>query len=119
MTQAQQERREIITQDVLDAAFEWLLKSSDEIAAARANKIRKEFKARKVFARLFLTAPTGNVETRKMWATDHSEYEGAMEDVAIAEETWERCQDQRNRAELIIEAWRTQKASQRVIDRIR
>lgn len=108
----------MLPQEAVDMAFEWLLKSSEEIAAARANKIRKDYQARRVFARLYLKA-SGNVEARKMWATDHEEYAQAMENVAISEEVWERAQDQRNRATLIIEAWRTQSASQRALGSMR
>lgn len=109
---------ELISQQVVDAAFDWLLKSSDEIAAARGNKIRKEYKSKKVFSRLYLNAE-GSVETRKAFATCHPEYESAMEDVAIAEEVWSRLDDQRNRASLCLDAWRTEQASRRIIDRIR
>jgi hypothetical protein len=109
---------ELISQDVLDSAFNWLLKSSDEIASARGNSVRMEYKAKRVFARLFRHAE-GSVEMRKAFAMDHDEYAEAMENVAIAEETWERAKDQRNRCELILETWRTQEASQRAITRIR
>ena len=109
---------DLISEDVLDSAFQWLLKSSDEIASARGNQIRMEYKAKRVFARLFLKAE-GSVEVRKAWATDHDEYAVAMENVAVSEEVWERLKDQRNRAELVIEAWRSQTATKRVVDRIR
>lgn len=110
--------KQLITDQVLDGAFEWLLQSSDEIAQARANLIRAEYKVKAEFSRLYLKA-TGAVEARKAWAFSHPEYADAIERLAEAEGTWERAKDQRNRAEMIIEAWRTEQASRRVIDRIR
>lgn len=107
-----------IPEAAVNAAFDWLLSSSDEIAAARGNKVRKEYVAKRIFARMFKHAD-GNVEMKKAIAMDSEEYAQAMEEVAIAEETWERMSDQRNRAQIIIEAWRTSEASQRAIQRIR
>lgn len=108
----------IIPEEAVQAAFDWLLSSSNDVAAARANLIRAEFKAKKVHARIFLRA-TGSVESRKAQATDHPDYEEAMERVFVAEETWTRLQDQRSKAEAILEAWRTQEASQRAIRQLR
>ncbi len=107
-----------ISEEAVDAAFHWLLSSSEEIAAARGNKVRKEYLAKRVFARMFKHAD-GNIEMKKAIAMDSEEYAAAMEDVAIAEETWERASDQRNRAQIIIEVWRTSEASQRSIQRLR
>lgn len=110
--------RSVISDEAVEMGFHYLNTSSEEIAMARANQIRAEYKAKRVFAKLFLRAE-GNVESRKAWATDHEEYAEAMENVAIAESTWERMRDQRNRAELIIEAWRTAEASGRTIKNFR
>ena len=109
---------QIISDEAVEMGFSYLNTSSQEIAAARGNQIRMEYKAKRVFARKFLEAE-GNVETRKAAATDHSDYAAAMENVAVAEETWERMKDQRNRAELIIKAWQTAEASGRQIRSIR
>lgn len=108
---------QLLNQDVIDSAFQWLIASSDEIAMARGNVIRTEFKMKKVHARLYLQA-TGTIESKKAQATTHPEYEEAVENYAIAMQTWERAQDQRNRAELVIEAWRTASASERAIGRV-
>lgn len=112
------ESGQLITDEVLDAAFEWLLNSSQEIASARGNLIRAEYKTKRIFSRLFSNA-SGTVDQRKAYATDHPEYADAQEALAVAEEAWERAKDQRNRAELIVEAWRTEQASRRIVDKIR
>jgi hypothetical protein len=108
----------IITDEVAQMAFDYLNTESHAIGVARANTIRAEFKAKRVFARLFRQA-SGSVEARKMWATEQAEYEEAMEHYAVAVQNWENMQDSRNRAELIIEAWRTQEASGRQVRSIR
>ena len=110
--------RKIITDDAVEMAFKYLHSSSEEIAVARANRIRAEYQAKRVFARLFRHAD-GNIEMRKAYATDHDDYAAAMERVAKSDETWELMSDQRNRAELILEAWRTAEASERVIGKMR
>lgn len=107
-----------ISEAAVDGAFHWLLSASDEIASARGNKIRKEYIAKRVFARMFIHA-SGSIEMKKAIAMDSDEYAAAMEDVAVSEEVWEKMCDQRNRAQLIIEAWRTSEASQRAIQRLR
>lgn len=111
--------KQLITDDVLQSAFDWLVESSDNIASARANVVSKTHDAKAMHAKLFLNAPGSSVEARKAWATAHDDYGKAMAEVAIAEGTWALVQDQRAKAETIIEAWRTEQASRRIIDRIR
>lgn len=107
----------ILTQEQVQAAFDVLTKSSADAGAARAMVIRTEYKAKKVFARLFRAAPSGNVEERKAWATMHDEYEAAMMSYADAEERWEAIKDERNKAELVMEAWRTMSSNERTVMR--
>lgn len=108
--------RHWIPDEAIEAAFEWLKQSSEVVAAARVNVLRKEFMAKKVHAGLFRHAD-GSVEARKAWATDHEKYAQAMEEYFQAVEIWETLQDQRNKCEATIEAWRSQEASQRGVIR--
>ena len=110
--------RSVLTDEAVQMAFDYLKNSSEEIAVARANVIRSEYAAKRVFSRLFRKGD-GSVEMRKAYATDHDDYAEAMEHLAVAEETWERMRDQRNRAELILEAWRTAEASDRTVRNFR
>jgi hypothetical protein len=103
----------ILDDAAVEAAYKWLNESSEEIALARAEVLRKEFRAKKVFARLVLHA-AGSVEIRKAIATTHEEYEAAMEEYFEASRVWELMQDQRNRAETIGKAWQTAEASGRM-----
>lgn len=107
----------ILTPEQIQTAFDVLTSSSADMGAARAMVIRTEFRAKKVHARLFRSAPPGNVEDRKAWATSQDEYEAAMMAYADAEEKWEALRDARNKAELVMEAWRTLESSERRIMR--
>jgi hypothetical protein len=101
-----------LPEEAVEAAFQWLREASDVVAAAKVNVLRKEFRAKKVHAKLFRIAD-GSVDARKAWATDHPDYEQAMEEYFEASELWEQMLDRRNKCEATIEAWRSQEASQR------
>lgn len=103
----------LLTREQIQAAFEVLASPSNEIGAARANLIRKEYRVKRVHAKLMRQAPEGSVEMRKAWATDHDDYAAACDDHAEAEGEWERLKDQRNKAELVMEAWRTMSSNDR------
>jgi hypothetical protein len=102
----------LITDDMAQAAFDWLASNSDDIAHARGAQIRTEYRCKKILAKEFLKAE-GSVEVRKAIATCSEEYADACEDHAAAEAQWEKLKDQRNKLELLIEAWRTQASNER------
>jgi hypothetical protein len=104
----------VVTPEIAQSAFDWLSTDSNDIALARANLVRAEFEAKKAYARAFKCA-VGAVESRKMDAMLDDGYGTAMERLAIAEGEWERQKDQRNRAQTILECWRTQQASERYL----
>lgn len=104
----------LLTREQIQAAFEVLAAPSNAIGAARANLIRKEYRVKRVHARLMRTAPEGSVEMRKAWATDHDEYQAACDEHAEAEGEWIALKDQQNKAELIMEAWRTMSSNDRM-----
>lgn len=108
----------MIPEEAVQAAFDWLQSRSEIVGAARANLVRADYKAKRVFARLVRTG-IGAVEVRKATAMDSEEYAEAMENLARAEEAWETLRDKRSKAEAILEAWRTQEASQRGIRNLR
>lgn len=110
--------RSVISDEAIEMAFTYLNEQSEQIGIARANLIRAEYKAKRVFARLFMVA-SGSVDSKKMWATDNDEYAAAVENIAVATQCWETMSDQKNRAELIIKAWQTAEASGRALRSIR
>jgi len=107
----------LLTHEQVQAAFDVLTSSSEAAGAARGMVIRTEYKAKRVFARLYLQSTEKTADARKAWATCHEEYDAACEAHAAAEDEWERLKDQRNKAELIIEAWRTMSSNERGIMR--
>lgn len=110
--------KQLISDKALDAAFDYLNENSDKIAAARANVLRMEYKVKAVKARLVLTAD-GAMGLREAYAVSSPEYAAVCEEHVKSVEAWEFATDQRNRAQYVIEAWRTENASRRAIDRIR
>ena len=102
----------LITQEMAQAAFDWLASNSDDVAQARGALIRAEYRVKKIHAKEFLKAD-GSVDVRKSVATCSAEYEDACEDHAAADAQWEKMKDQRNKFSLLIEAWRTQNSNER------
>lgn len=103
----------LITQEMAQAAFDWLASNSDDVAHARGALIRAEYRTKKVMAKEFLKADGGSVDARKAAATCSNAYQEACEDHAKAEADWEKLRDQRNKFELLIEAWRTMQSNER------
>jgi hypothetical protein len=74
--------------------------------------LRREYQVKQVYSRLFLKAD-GPVESRKAQACAHLDYIQACDNHAEAEGKLEAYRDTRNKAMLIIEAWRTQQSTDR------
>jgi hypothetical protein len=116
----------IITEELVQLAFDWLNQAPEHVAAKRVavmaaqRKIRRLEKAEKrVMARL-CRSMEGSVESRKWAALCHSDLEKAEVELdkaeAEAEERvgeWEAVLDQREKCKMVIEAWRTQSATNR------
>ena len=107
----------LLTEEQVQTAFDWLHENSERIGAARGMVIRTEYKAKRVLARKMLQAQ-GPEWQRKAEAACDPEYEAACEAHAHAEEQWEYLRDQRNKCELILEAWRTMSANDRGIRKV-
>lgn len=110
-------RRPLLTEKQIQSAFDLLNESGDEIGTARAMVIRLGYKVKAVQARLTRMAPESSLEAKKAWATAHAEYAEVCEQHAEAEGRWEKLKDQRNKAELILECWRTLSANDRGVVR--
>ena len=103
----------LISDDKVEAALEFLAASSDEIAAARAQRLRAEFKRKRIRAELIRKANEATVGAREAWAESHPEYAAACEEECIAVERDESLRDRRNGADVILEVWRTTQANAR------
>ena len=103
----------LVTDAMVEEALNYLSVSSDHIAAARAMRLRAEFKRKRVRAKLILESNQSSAIMREAWAEAHSLYYEACEDEVKAVEADEHARSERNKAETVIEAWRTENANQR------
>lgn len=103
----------LVTDDMIEAAIQYLAVSSDIIAASRGMRLRAEYNRKRVRAKLILQSAQTSATMREAWAEAHNDYEGACEAEAIAVEKDEYHRNERNKADVIIEVWRTQSATHR------
>lgn len=103
----------LVTDAMVEEALNYLSVSSDHIAAARAMRLRAEFKRKRVRAKLILESNQPSAIMREAWAEAHSLYYEACEDEVKAVEADEHARAERNKADTVIEAWRTQEATHR------
>lgn len=108
-----QKQGKLISDEWIENALEYLSTCSDKIAAARGQRVRSEFVRKQTRARLMLMSPESSAAMREAWAESHTDYIAACEEEAkaVEEDEWHR--SQRNKADTIIEAWRTEQASHR------
>ena len=105
--------KKLITDEWIEQALEYLANASELTAAARGQRVRAEFTRKQVRARLMLMSPESSAAMREAWAECHADYIAACEDEAKAVEADEWHRSQRNKADTVIEAWRTEQASHR------
>lgn len=103
----------LVTDEMVEEALNYLATSSHQIASARAIRLRAEFKRKRVRAKLILESNQPSAIAREAWAEAHSVYHEACEEEVRAVEADEHARAERNKAETIIEAWRTENANQR------
>ena len=108
----------IIKEEWVHDAVNYLLEASGPAAAAKGMVIRNDYNRRKVRAKLILEAPHSSHGMREAYAEAHADYEAACEALARSEEIYEGHRNERNKCELIIEAWRTQSATVRGLGRV-
>lgn len=106
-----------ISEKALDAAFDWLVENPSIVGMARGNVLRKHFQYKKVYAELFREA-NGSVAQKDAEVLVNPRYEAAYEEYVQAESHWEMLRDQRNKCQTIIEAWRSEEASTRFVDKV-
>ena len=103
----------LVTGEMVEEALNYLASSSDHIAAARAMRLRAEFKRKRVRAKLILESNQSSAIAREAWAEAHSLYHEACENEVKAVEADEYARAERNKADAILEAWRTENANHR------
>jgi hypothetical protein len=103
----------LVTDEMVEEALNYLATSSNHIAAARAMRLRAEFKRRRVRAKLILESNQPSATAREAWAEAHSLYHEACEEEVRAVEADEYARAERNKADTIIETYRTEEATRR------
>ena len=103
----------LIGPDKVEAALNFLATASDDIAAARAMRLKAEYTRKRTKAELIRRANESSALMRDAWAETHPEYQRACEAEVEAVRADEYLRDRRNTAEVLIEAWRSEQANQR------
>ena len=104
----------IVSEEKLEKALNFLSDSDDEFAEAKANMLRAEIRVDRAKARVFVTE-TGSVEERKAKARISEAVTGQEDDYIAAIQAYERLKAWRQRAEIVIDVYRTLEASRRKV----
>lgn len=102
----------MIDQNRMESAMEFLADTDEPYAQAKTNLLRNEILAKRVRARIFVTAD-GSVEMRKAHAEGHGEVIGADDALVAATLEFETLRARRQRAEILIDVWRSVESSRR------
>jgi len=107
----------LVTEKMVQAAFDWLQENAGPAAKAKAEKIKAEHATKKTRAMMFLEAEGNNAE-REASAISSQEVQDAIdaEAEAVRQDEWFR--NQRGRAEALIEAWRTESSNIRAMGKV-
>ena len=107
----------LVNEDMIQAAFDWLHDNSKPAAAAKAERIRAEYRTKQIKAKAFLEAE-GTVAEREATALASSQYDEAVDAEIQAVENDEFHRNQRSKAEAIIESWRSEQANLRAMSKV-
>lgn len=102
-----------VTEEMMEQAIHFLANSSEPLANARAERVRAEHRRKRVRANLILQSDEKSAIMREAWAETQQAYVDAceLEYEAIRQDEYYRAE--RNTADSIIEAWRSEQANQR------
>jgi len=107
----------LISDDLVEKAFDWLKDNAAQSAAAKAARIRAEHNVKRVKAQKFLESE-GSIAERDARAIASDEYAEAIDQECEAVERDEFHRNQRNKASAIIEAWRTEQSNYRAMQKV-
>jgi hypothetical protein len=102
----------LIDQNKLEGAMEFLAETDDTYALAKTDVLRAEILCKRVRSRVFLVG-SGSVDARKAEAEGHQDVIAADEALCSATLTFEALRAKRDRAEIVIDVWRSVEASRR------
>lgn len=107
----------LVSDKMVQDAFDWLQDHADTAAKARAEKIRAEY-AVKVARALVFAESEGTVAERQAYADCAPSSRNAYDDEADAVEKDEWHRVNRSKCEAIIDAWRTEQSNLRSMGRV-
>lgn len=93
--------------------MEVLAEGDMPFAEAKTDVLRCEILAKRARARVFVASDGGSVEWRKASAESHKDVIEADDALVAATLAYERLRAERQRAEILIDVWRTIEASRR------
>lgn len=102
----------MVDEQQLERAMNYLAQTDADYAAEKAGLLRCEILCKRVRSRVLLTFD-GSVEIRKAQAETHPEVIEADDALIKATETFEKLKARRQRAEIVVEVWRSLEASRR------
>lgn len=108
----------LVSQEMIEAVFDYLNDQCDAAAQAKADLIIAEFRRKKKFSELKLKSLETTVAMKDAWAESHPEYEKAWLYEAECEKAVEWHKRQQMRADAITSAWQTESANRRNISRV-
>jgi hypothetical protein len=108
----------LITEKMVQAAFDYLNDAADAAAKARGDRILAEHRRKKVLAELLIEQEGGTVDLRRAKAEADHDYWKACQDEAeaVRMDAWHS--HQKGKAMAIIDAWRTEQSNLRQTSRI-
>ena len=107
----------LITDQMVQAAFDWLNEQVQHAASAKADRIRAEYATKQAKANAFLDAE-GTVAERDAKAVASNVFHAAVEKETKAIAKDEFFRNQRDKCTAIIEAWRTQSSNYRALGKV-
>ena len=107
----------LISDKMVQMAFDWLKDNAGKAAQAKAARIRAEHGVKKAKAHAFLAAE-GTVAEREAKAIASDDYDEAADAECQAIEQDEFYRNQKDKAIAIIEAWRSEQANLRALGKV-
>jgi hypothetical protein len=102
----------MVNEQQLEKAMLYLAQTDAEYAAEKAELLKCEILCKRVRARIYVTVD-GAVEQRKAQAETHPEVIAADDALVTTTQKFETLKARRQRAEIVIEVWRSLEASRR------
>lgn len=97
----------------MENAMSFLAESDDSFAIAKTDVLRAEILCKRARARIFATAEGSSVEARKSASEVHKDVIEADDELIRATLEFESLRAKRQRAEIVIDVWRSIEASRR------